>query len=94
MITKYFSKVTTRFDPFTSAAKPARIFLARIPHVQKSGCQVDCKVIHAPEKPSIKVAFKDKLVLEIDPSGKTMEDLREFFDAYSRKLALKEALDN
>lgn len=95
MITKYFTKVSARFNPFTPTAKPARLFIARIPGLQKSGCQVDCKVLTDPtEKPLIKVTFKDKHVMEIDPTSKSFDDLRAHFDAHSRKLALKEALDS
>lgn len=95
MITKYFTKVSVRFAPFSPTAKPARLFLARIPNQLKSGCQVDCKLLSNPsEKPLIKVTFKDKHTMEIDPSDKKFDDLSAHFDAHSRKLALKEALES
>lgn len=95
MITKYFTKVTARFDPFTATAKPARLFIARIPTLLKSGCQVDCKLLNnSTEKPIIKVVFKDKKTMELDPTDKTFDDMRAYFDTHSRKLALQDAISS
>lgn len=95
MITKYFTKVSAKFNPFSATAKPARLFLARIPNQLKSGCQVDCKLLSSPsDQPMIKVTFKDKHTMEIDPTDKNFEDIRALFDAHSRKLALQEALES
>lgn len=95
MITKYFTKVTARLDPFSVTAKPARLFIARIPVVLKSGCQIDCKLLTNPsEAPVVKVTFKDKKTMEIDPTNKSFGDLSAYFDAHSRKLALQEALES
>lgn len=93
MITKYFAKVSVKFNPFCASAKPVRLFLARIPNVQKSGCQVNFKLIKENEEPNVKVVYKDKLEKEVNPQDKTFEDLRATFDAHSRTLALKSAIE-
>lgn len=93
MITKYFTKVSVRFNPFAPSAKPVRLFLARIPSQVKSGCAVDFKILNNPEdKAEVKVTFKDKEVLQIDPESKSFQDLSAYFDTHSRKLAIKEAI--
>ncbi|OBA22442.1 hypothetical protein METBIDRAFT_40396 [Metschnikowia bicuspidata var. bicuspidata NRRL YB-4993] len=95
MITKYFTKVSVKFNPFSASAKPVRLFLARIPAQQKSGCSVDFKILENPaDKALVKVTFKDKQSMEIDPKNLTFKDLSSHFDTHSRKLALKEALSN
>lgn len=94
MITKYFTKVAVKFDPFAASAKPVRLFLARIPSQQKSGVAVDFKVLTKNEKPSVSVTFKDKHVMDADPEMMTFQDLSEHFDQHSRKLALKAAISD
>lgn len=93
MITKYFTKVAVKFDPFAASSKPVRLFLARIPSQQRSGVAVDFKVLTKNEKPSVSVTFKDKLVMEADPEVMTFEDLRSYFDGHSRKLAINQAIN-
>lgn len=94
MITKHFTKVAVRFNPFAASAKPVRLFLARIPSQQKSGCAVDFKILTNDEKPSISVTFKDKHVMKADPEDMSFQDLREHFDLHSRKLDLKAAISD
>lgn len=94
MITKYFTKVSVRFDPFSPSAKAVRLFLARIPPQQKSGCAIEFKILNNPsDKPEVKVTYKDKNVIEINPEEKTFADLSSFFDTHSRKLAIKDAIN-
>lgn len=94
MITKYFTKVAVKFDPFAASAKPVRLFLARIPSQQKSGCAVDFKILSGDEKPYVSVTFKDKHVMDADPETMSFQDIREHFDQHSRKLALKAAISD
>lgn len=94
MITKYFTKVAVKFDPFAASAKPVRLFLARIPSQQKSGVAVDFKVLTKNEKPSVSVTFKDKHIMSGDPESMSFHDLSEHFDLHSRKLALKAAISD
>lgn len=93
MITKFFTKVAVKFDPFSASAKSVRLFLARIPSAQKSGCQISYQVVKANEEPQVKVTYKDKLEKEVNPENKSFEDLRAIFDAHSRKLALQSAIE-
>lgn len=96
MITKYFTKVTVKFDPFAPSARPARLFLARIPPSLKGQCQVNYKVLTADsaaaEKPIIEVTFKDKHTLLADPATMGFTELSLHFDAHSRKLVLKDSI--
>lgn len=94
MITKYFTKVAVKFDPFAASAKPVRLFLARIPSQQKSGCAVDFKVLTNSEKPSVTVTFKDKHQMTADPEIMSFQDISAHFDGHSRQLALKQAISD
>lgn len=94
MITKYFTRVSVRFDPFASSAKPARLFLSRIPLSLKGSCKVDFRVLtpSSQEKPGIEVTFKDKHTLKADPAVMSFKDVATHFDSHSRKLAINEAI--
>lgn len=96
MITKYFTKISVKFDPFKASARPARLFLSHIPASLKLTCTIDYKVLGhkspASEKPIIKVTFKDKHVMEADPQTMTFAEVLSHFNAHSRKLALKDAI--
>ncbi|CAK7893927.1 54S ribosomal protein L44, mitochondrial [[Candida] anglica] len=96
MITKYFTKVTVKFDPFAPSARPARLFLARIPPSLKGQCTVNHKILTATspstEKPTIEVTFKDKEVLKADPTKLDIKELIALFDSHSRKLVIKDSI--
>lgn len=94
MITKYFTKVSVKFNPFTPGAKPARLFLSRIPTSLKPQCAVDYKVLTelSKEKPVVEVTFKDKHKMEVDPEKVNFVELSNHFDSHSRKLAIKDAI--
>lgn len=96
MITKYFTKVTVKFDPFTASAKPARLFLSRIPAALRATCAVDFKVLTsasaASEKPIVEVTFKDKHSMKADPREMTFKEMSEHFDSHSRKLKIQESI--
>lgn len=94
MITKYFTKVSVRFNPFNTGAKPARLFLSRIPSSMKGQCVVDYKVLTEQSKePSlVEVMFKDKHVMKVDPDSMNFVELSNYFDGHSRKLAIKDAI--
>lgn len=95
MITKYFTNVSVKLDPFAASAKPVRLFLSRIPGQQKSGCSVDFKILNnLSEKAQVKVTFKDKHTMIADPCKMSFQDLSAHFDTHSRKLALQEAINN
>lgn len=98
MITKYFTKVSVKFDPFTASSRSARLFLARIPPSMKGACKIDYKVLTAnspvSEKPIVEVTFKDKHIMKADPEEMNFKDLSVFFDSHSRQLAIKEAISD
>ncbi|KAK6459051.1 mitochondrial 54S ribosomal protein YmL44 [Scheffersomyces xylosifermentans] len=90
MITKYFANVAVKFDPFTTGGRAARLFLARVP----SSAKIEYKVLpkNSTIKPEIQVTFKDKFVMKADPSEMNINDLRDYFNTHSRKLAIKDAI--
>lgn len=96
MITKYFSKVVVKFDPFKASAKPARLFLSSIPSSMRGACIINHKVLSksspASEVPIIEVTYKDKHVLKVDPEKMKFEEVRDQFDIHSRKLLLQDAI--
>lgn len=97
MITKYFTRVSVKFDPFASSAKSARLFLSRVP-LGPGACKVDYKVLTAQspaaDKPIVEVTFKDKFVMSADPAAMTFSELSAHFDAHSRKLAIRDAISD
>lgn len=97
MITKYFTRVTVKFDPFASSAKTARLFLSRVP-LGPGKCKIDYKVLTAQspasDKPVVEVTYKDKFVLAADPATMTFKELSAHFDAHSRQLAIKDAISD
>ncbi|ODV80035.1 uncharacterized protein CANTADRAFT_225516 [Suhomyces tanzawaensis NRRL Y-17324] len=90
MITKYFTNVVVKFDPFTAGGRSARLFLARVPSSAKISCKVLTKT--STDKPSIEVTFRDKNVMKADPVNMNITELREYFDTHSRKLAIQDAI--
>lgn len=78
-------------------AKTARLFLSSIPPTQRVGGTSIQNVIlsgNSTEKPVVKVFFKDKSEMEIDPSTVTFKEIGNFFDRHSRKLHLKESIES
>ncbi|ODV93266.1 hypothetical protein PACTADRAFT_51880 [Pachysolen tannophilus NRRL Y-2460] len=94
MITKYFTKVVVKFNPFGKEGKSSRLFLAAIPPALRGQCQIDYEVLTktSKNKPIIKVSYKDKKTLEADPVHSNFEELAAYFDRHSRKLKLDEAI--
>ncbi|GCE98114.1 39S ribosomal protein L44, mitochondrial [Zygosaccharomyces mellis] len=97
MITKYFSKVVVKFNPFSKEAKTARLLLSSIPPAQRQlGTQIQNEVLSSASNktPIIKVTFKDKKTMEVDPTKYTFQELSNYFDAHSRQLSLKETIES
>lgn len=90
MITKYFTSVKVRFDPFSPTARPARLFLSRLPAQTK----VDLKVLarDSTQEPYIEVTYKDKKTLQGDLHKMNIAELGDHFNAHSRKLAIDDAI--
>ncbi|CAD6640020.1 HN1_G0020470.mRNA.1.CDS.1 [Saccharomyces cerevisiae] len=96
MITKYFSKVIIRFNPFGKEAKVARLVLAAIPPTQRNmGTQIQSEIIsdYNKVKPLVKVTYKDKKEMEVDPSNMNFQELANHFDRHSKQLDLKHMLE-
>ncbi|KAG7661190.1 MRPL44 [[Candida] subhashii] len=91
MITKYFTKVQVKFNPFIASGSRARVFLAHMPITAK----LETKVLAngSKEKDEIIVTFKDKHVMTADPATMNSQEMGEYFDRHSKKLAIKEAIE-
>ncbi|CUS20324.1 LAQU0S01e04082g1_1 [Lachancea quebecensis] len=97
MITKFFTKVSVKFNPFGKEAKSARLFLSAIPPAQRlSGTSIKNELLTggSSKTPTVKVTFKDKTEMEVDPTNLTFKELGNYFDRYSRKLSLKESIES
>ncbi|CCE79842.1 Piso0_002933 [Millerozyma farinosa CBS 7064] len=94
MITKYFTSVSVKFNPFSQGAKTARLFLSRIPPSMKSTCKINYQVLDSKSKstPLIEVTYKDKHKQNLDPESVTFKELTDKLDEHSRKLALQDAI--
>ncbi|KAF6009350.1 hypothetical protein HII13_003426 [Brettanomyces bruxellensis] len=94
MITKYFTKIIVKFDPFGSEARTARTMLSLIPPKLRSTCDVNLEVLtkSSKNKPLIEVTFKDKTIMKGDPKKMGMDDFTHLFDRHSRALQFKEEI--
>lgn len=95
MITKYFTKVIVRFNPFGTEARCARSVLSQIPPSLKNSCQIHLELLNknSKNKPFVEVTFKDKTVMSGDPSTLKIADFVNMFDKHSKKLLFKEEVD-
>ncbi|CAH2445839.1 54S ribosomal protein L44, mitochondrial [Komagataella phaffii CBS 7435] len=94
MITKYFTKVSVKFNPFGPEAKGARLFLAALPSSLKKSCTINYEVLNSQsnKKPIIEVTYKDKKTLDVNPTSLNFNELSNLFDRHSRKLQLEESI--
>ncbi|KAG7876062.1 hypothetical protein KL938_004734 [Ogataea parapolymorpha] len=92
MITKFFSKVVVKFNPFGPEAKCARSFIGLISSQLRQTCQVDLEVLPraSTKPPLLKVTFKDNTSMEGNPAEQTLEDISQMLDRHSRQLQFKE----
>ncbi|EDO16569.1 hypothetical protein Kpol_1064p51 [Vanderwaltozyma polyspora DSM 70294] len=96
MITKYFSKIVVKFNPFGAEAKTARLFLCAIPPLQRmQGTMIQNELLTngSTKKPILKVTFKDKTEMETNPGEMTFQEVSNYFDTHSRRLQLKETIE-
>ncbi|KGK36316.1 hypothetical protein BOH78_2012 [Pichia kudriavzevii] len=95
MITKYFTNVTVKFNPFGKEARCARSILSQIPPSLKNTCQVKLELINGSSKkqPIVQVTFKDNTVMGGDPRKLKLADFANMFDKHSKKLLFKEEID-
>ncbi|ODV87184.1 hypothetical protein CANARDRAFT_217037 [[Candida] arabinofermentans NRRL YB-2248] len=94
MITKYFTKVVVKFNPFGPEAKSARIFLSQIPPSLRGICAIDFELLNSQstKKPIVQVTFKDKTTMEGDPVNMNIADFANMFDRHSKKLAFQDEI--
>ncbi|QPG73594.1 hypothetical protein FOA43_000906 [Brettanomyces nanus] len=92
MITKYFTNVVVKFNPFGPEARAARSVLSEIPPKLRTQCKVDLEVLtkNSTNNPLVEVTFKDKTIMKGNPAQMTMEDFAHMFDRHSRQLQFKD----
>ncbi|KAH3661867.1 hypothetical protein OGAPHI_006046 [Ogataea philodendri] len=92
MITKFFSKIVVKFDPFGPEAKCARSFISLISPKLRQTCPVDLEVLPkaSTKSPLLKVTFKDKTSMEGNPAEQSFDDFAQMLDRHSRQLQFKE----
>ncbi|GMM28227.1 mitochondrial 54S ribosomal protein YmL44 [Martiniozyma asiatica (nom. inval.)] len=95
MITKYFTNVVVKFNPFGTEARCARSVLSQIPPALKASCKVDLELLNedSTKEPLVEVTFKDKTKMSGNPKTFTLADFTNMFDKHSRQLLFKEELD-
>ncbi|GMM46639.1 mitochondrial 54S ribosomal protein YmL44 [Pichia kluyveri] len=95
MITKYFTNVTVRFNPFGKEARCARAVLSQIPPSLKTSCKINLELLNdqSTKKPFVEVVFKDKTTMSGNPGELALADFTNMFDKHSKKLLFKEEVD-
>ncbi|CCE31323.1 hypothetical protein E4U22_006752 [Claviceps purpurea] len=94
MHTRFITKVTARFNPFSVCAKPARLFLTYLPpNARASGTSVETILLprNTTEPSSLKVDFKDGKQLAFNCSRIPINMLVEEVERHCR--ALQKASD-
>ncbi|KAK7418975.1 39S ribosomal protein L44, mitochondrial [Neonectria magnoliae] len=89
MITKFMTEVTAKFNPFSTCAKPARLFLTFLPpNARASGMAITTTLLprHSAEPSSLRVKFKDGKELNFNCEKINIKGLVEELDRHSRQL--------
>ena len=64
MITKFMTEVSTKFNPFSACAKPARLFLSNLPpNARSTGVKISSSLLarNSPEPSSLYVKFSKSI---------------------------------
>lgn len=96
MITKYFTKVCVKFNPFGPEARCARSVLSQIPPSLKGVCQIDLELLNdkSKAKPFVQVTFKDNTVMSGNPAELKLADFTNMFDKHSKSSSSRKKLTN
>ncbi|TPX14211.1 uncharacterized protein E0L32_000605 [Thyridium curvatum] len=89
MITRFITDVTTKFNPFSPRAKPARLFLSFLPpNARASGMSITTQLLakSSAEPASLTVKFKDGKEMKLDCDKLGIKGLIEEVDRHSRAL--------
>lgn len=74
-----------------------RLLLSSIPPVQRAQTtQITNELLNeqSTKTPLVKITYKDKKEMELDPSGYNFQELANYFDKHSRQLQIKETIEN
>ncbi|ODV90169.1 hypothetical protein CANCADRAFT_24445 [Tortispora caseinolytica NRRL Y-17796] len=94
MITKYFSQVTVKFDPFRNSGKAMRLFISQIPASTRQHAKVTYTVLPkgSTEPGLVDITFKDKHRVTLNPDEKTLDEIIANLELHSRQLSLADAM--
>ncbi|KAK4454644.1 39S ribosomal protein L53/MRP-L53-domain-containing protein [Podospora aff. communis PSN243] len=89
MLTHFISEVSTRFNPFSTGAKTARLFLTRLPPgARASGLNITTQLLprNSTEPSSLMIKFKDGMEMKLDCETMNIKSVVEVVDRHSRQL--------
>ncbi|KAI5919242.1 39S ribosomal protein L53/MRP-L53-domain-containing protein [Camillea tinctor] len=89
MITRFITEVKTKFNPFSTSSRAARLFLNYLPpNARKSGMQITTQVLpRSATGPSLLyVKFKDGKEMDLDCEKLGIKGIIEEVDRHSRAL--------
>jgi large subunit ribosomal protein L53 len=97
MITKFMTEVSTKFNPFSACAKPARLFLSNLPpNARSTGVKISSSLLarNSPEPSSLYVKFKDGKEMNFQCDKYTITGVVDQCDRHSRALQKKADLQD
>ncbi|EOO01932.1 putative mitochondrial ribosomal protein l44 protein [Phaeoacremonium minimum UCRPA7] len=89
MITRFITEINTKFNPFSTKAKAARLFLTFLPpNARSSGMSITTTLLPrtSAEAPSLRVKFKDGKEMNLDCKTLGIKGIIEEVDRHSRAL--------
>ncbi|KAG4428368.1 hypothetical protein IFR05_016150 [Cadophora sp. M221] len=95
MITRFFTEVSTVFNPFSPKAKTARLFLSFLPPNARQTMKVDTKLLPraSRDRSVVAVKFKDGKEMKLDAEKLGIKGVVEEVDRHSRILSRQEELN-
>ncbi|KAK0618236.1 putative ribosomal protein YmL44, mitochondrial [Bombardia bombarda] len=97
MITRFITDVTTRFNPFSTKAKAARLFLTFLPpNARSNGMNITTQLLPrtSAEPSTLHVKFKDGKEMNLDCETMGIKNLVEEVDRHSRILQKQSDLND
>jgi len=96
MITRFITEVNTKFNPFSTASRATRLFLAAIPPAARAqGMLINTTLLPrgTSEPASLSVKFKDGRELRLDSEKLGIKDIMEEVERHSRALQKQASLN-
>ncbi|KAK3397473.1 putative ribosomal protein YmL44, mitochondrial [Sordaria brevicollis] len=97
MLTRFITDVSTRFNPFSTKAKAARLFLSFLPpDARSNGMNITTQLLprNSTESPMLYVKFKDGKEMNLDVENMGIKSIIEEVDRHSRILQKQSDLND